>query len=203
MRQQFSIFRSHLDLAHQLWERLLRPGDNAIDATCGNGYDTLKLSELIKSENDEKEGTVFSYDIQKVALEKAKEHTKSSQVKFIHSCHSDLPNPEESMPIRLIVYNLGYLPGGDKSITTMKESTIKSIQKAMSLIAPGGAISITCYPGHAEGAKEETLLQEFVKELPAKEWNCCFHQWLNREQSPSLFFLQKANDLTCPIPQVK
>ena len=56
---------------------------------------------------------------------------------------------------KLIVYNLGYLPGSDKLLTTKTSSTLLSVEKALSLIAPNGAISITCYPGHEEGKKEE------------------------------------------------
>jgi len=96
--------------------------------------------------------------------------------------------------VRLITYNLGYLPGGgDKSLTTKVETTVESVRKALKLIQAGGAISITLYPGHSEGQREETQLLSFIKKLTPLEWNCCHHQWLNRNKSPSLLFIQKCN----------
>ena len=63
-KRHFPIFNSHLNLAHHYWERLLRPGDWAIDATCGNGNDTLKLAQILG------EGGVIGIDIQQEAINK-------------------------------------------------------------------------------------------------------------------------------------
>ena len=98
---------------------------------------------------------------------------------------------ELALEPRLIVYNLGYLPGGDKSLTTVTDITVKSVQKSLQMIPRGGAVSVTCYPGHLEGEKEEKALLEFCKMLNRKEWNVLFHQWINREKSPSLIWIEK------------
>jgi hypothetical protein len=87
------------------------------------------------------------------------------------------------------VYNLGYLPGGKKSITTQTDTTLESVKLSLELLADDGAISITCYPGHEEGAREEKELLAFAETLSSKEWNVCQHKWLNRPRSPSLLWL--------------
>ncbi len=101
------------------------------------------------------------------------------------------PFHAEAKAAKLIIYNLGYLPRGDKTITTKVDTTIASLKSALPLIKPGGAVSVTCYPGHPEGAIEEKEIRLWSKQLPPEIWNICFHRFPNRKQSPSLFLLQK------------
>jgi hypothetical protein len=191
----YPLFYSHLDLAHQYWERVVQTGDKVIDATSGNGYDTLKLAQLALNEQ---EGTVYAMDIQPIAIERTKEYLSSSltsqqytRVCFLVRCHSQFPKEIEPHTIRLIVYNLGYLPGGNKELTTSNSTTLKSLQEAQHLIMPGGVISLTCYSGHSEGSFEKEALLDYVSILPKTEWSCCHHEWMNRRQAPSLLILQK------------
>lgn len=116
-----------------------------------------------------------------------------ARIHWHQGCHSQFP--EEILPhsVRLIVYNLGYLPsGGNKKITTQKSTTLKSLEKALVLLQPGGVISITCYPGHAEGAQEMEEVIAFAAKLPPSEWSCCLHHWLNRNKAPALLLIQKS-----------
>jgi len=187
-KRLFSIFNSHLDLAHQLWRKTLQKGDWAIDATCGNGYDTLYLAENCEG--------VISLDIQGDALQKTKKNLLQNgvnleKIHFFHQNHESFPSLAKKVSIKIIVYNLGYLPGGNKELTTLTASTLKSLQNALKIVLPGGLISITCYPGHAEGFKEEKAILDFCKDLSPHQWSVCFHNWINRLKSPSLFTIQK------------
>lgn len=188
----FPLFRSPLDLAHHFWEKLIQPGDIVIDATCGNGHDTLFLGKL-------KIGKLYSMDIQAKALEATEERLKRElsdeqlkKIALIHGCHSQFPSEIAAGTVRLIVYNLGYLPGGNKTITTHRETTLKSVKEALTLLMPGGLICITCYPGHEEGALEETLLLDFATHLDKELWSASHNRWINRHKSPSLLLLQNA-----------
>lgn len=187
MQAKFPIFNSHLDLAHQYWEKLLLESDWAIDATCGNGHDTLKLSEILKN------GGVIGIDIQPEAIAKTKELLGEHRAHSSLYCqsHATFPLLAEEKQVRLIVYNLGYLPGGNKTITTMAETTLASIRAAAKLIISGGAICITCYPGHAEGEREQQLLLQEFSRWPSDIWNICHHTFPHRPFAPSLFFIQK------------
>jgi len=192
------LFNKHLDLSKQYFERLLKPGDIVIDATCGNGHDSLFLASLILNKD---RGFLYTCDIQEEALTSAKNnfHGKIApqlmqRIQFLHICHSQFPEEIKPQSVKLIVYNLGYLPGGDKNLTTKTDTTLKSITQALELITPGGAISITCYPGHQEGAIEEHAILELASHLNKNVWNCCFHRFVNRPKSPSLLLLQKAKN---------
>ena len=171
--------KPHLDQAHLYWKNLLKPSDLVIDATCGNGKDSLRLAELVP------EGHVYALDIQEIALQKAKELIPYSNISYLHQSHIDLPSGE----FKLVVYNLGYLPGGNKDLTTLTSTTLESLEKASQLIVVGGAVCITCYPGHPEGAREEAAVRGWVEGLDSKKWLIIPHFW--REKSPSLFYLIK------------
>ena len=195
MRPLFPLFQSHLDKAHSYWEKIVQPGDHVIDATCGNGHDTLKLCHLALSQAG---GSVYGFDNQKqavVATQKLLETLPPAmQQKCVieHRCHSTFPENFKMESFKLIVYNLGYLPGGDKVMTTQSSTTIQSLLRAQDLLMHGGVLSVTCYPGHPEGAIEEKTLIEFAQSLSPKEWSCCHHQWVNRCLAPSLLLIQKA-----------
>jgi hypothetical protein len=197
MKTSNTPIASHITLAHHYWATLLSPGDTVIDATCGNGHDTLALAKLVLKEGD---GLLFGYDIQENAiaqthlrLEKELPESIMKRVILLNASHETFTFPGESLPpIRLIVYNLGYLPGDNKDITTMTSTTLTSIQHAMEVLAVDGHISITCYPGHDEGSKEFLAMMEFVSKLPKESWACCHHQWVNKhDTAPSLLVLQK------------
>lgn len=196
MRSNFALFQSHLDLAHSYWQKIIKPGDIAIDATCGNGQDTLLLCKLALSHSA---GHVYAIDIQPQAITLTQAFLTQnlpssllSQVIYHQGCHSVFPTEIQPESVGLIAYNLGYLPGNDKNLTTMTETTLKSLNQALTFIKPGGAISITCYPGHVEGSHEQEAISDFAKNLLPVDWSCCHHVWLNRKKSPSLILLQKA-----------
>jgi SAM-dependent methyltransferase len=182
---------NHLKVAHLYWKEILKPGDWAIDATCGTGQDTLYLAKLGGA-------GVISLDIQEEALRRAKKlledelaQVELAKVHLMLHSHATFPKLASEQRVKLVVYNLGYLPGGDKSLTTKPPSTLESIRQAAELIASGGALSITFYVGHPTGQEEFDLIAPLLAALPFSEWNICQHCWVNRPSSPILFLLQK------------
>ena len=170
--------KPHLDLAFEYWKTCLLPGDTVIDATCGNGKDTLRLASLVP------QGKVLALDIQEDAIIKAKKLTAAySNVFFFLQSHASFP---PSGPIKLVVYNLGYLPFGNKSLTTMTATTLQSLEMAL---LKAQAISITCYPGHPEGLVEKEAVFAWAKTLAPNVWKVFFHEW--KETSPCLVFVKK------------
>lgn len=203
MNRLFPLHQSHLDLAHQLWKTLASPGDFVIDATCGNGQDTLKLANIVLTEL---EGFLWAFDILPESIDTTRKRLEShlplklaERIVFKNSCHSQLTPLPCALPLKLVVYNLGYRPGGDKTQTTRSETTLQSVITAETLLSAGGAITITCYSGHPAGAKEEEALLKHASELDPKLWNCCHHRWINRKCAPSLLLLQK-NLYDCNVP---
>lgn len=166
-----------------------------IDATCGNGNDTLVLSQFVLQKSG---GRVWAFDKQQQAIEKTSAllaaHLSSEQlarVSLIRGCHSRLIEEIPPQSIQHIVYNLGYLPGGNKAITTKTETTLQSLTNALGLLKPGGSLSVTCYPGHREGKEEQEAVLRFFSSLSNGMWTICRHTWVNRPRAPSLFLLQK------------
>jgi len=192
MRPTYPLFQSHLDLAHDYWRRLVTSSDIVVDATCGNGYDSAFLLTLQPTK-------LIVFDIQDIALHATKKRidtiSHASTVTYHQMCHSKIDEVAARESVKLIVYNLGYLPGGNKTITTMTSTTLESIQSAIHCVQQGGAICITCYPGHPEGAEEEQALLEFCKTLSSEKWNVSYHAHINRTRAPTLIFLQK----TCTV----
>lgn len=179
------------DFAHLIWRALVSPGDTVIDATVGNGHDTLFLAKLLNGQ-----GHLFAYDIQKKALENTKELIKKElsgeiqkPIELILGSHECF----KSCQAKLIVYNLGYLPGSDKLITTLAPSTIRSAETALTLLCPGGTICFTCYIGHLEGKEEFESLFNWSKELSTKDYSVSHHSWLNRKAAPSLLLISRNN----------
>ena len=177
----YELNSSHLSFAHQSWKSHLSPDDLALDATCGNGHDTLFLAQQLP------QGTVIGFDIQEEALEQTRRRTQGmSNVTLYHCCHSEIPHLILPQKPRLIVYNLGYLPGGDKTVTTKTETTLHSLKGSLEILAEDGTLSVTCYPGHEEGAREEAAVVEWAQGL-----NCSvgWYRTLKRREAPSFLWI--------------
>ncbi len=132
-------------VAHRWISEVLKSGYTVIDATLGNGKDTLFLAPLVKE--------VIAFDIQEEAISRSRDLLKDfSNIRYVHASHADMD--EYVSHADLVVFNLGYLPDGDESVTTKTESTMIAIQKALDLVSIGQYVFVTFYTGHKEGMKE-------------------------------------------------
>ena len=180
----------HTHLAHLIWKDFLRPGMTVIDATSGSGHDTLFLAKCVLTPNS---GWVHAFDIQSEALQKTRQNlelnlaqTLKPRITLHETSHETFP---QNLTPSLIVYNLGYLPGGDHSKTTLAETTLTSCINALTILAPKGLLSITTYPGHPEGHKEKSLLFDWLATLTTHP--IFHHTPLNRPNQPSLITIRK------------
>lgn len=173
---------------HLLLKAFLQPDDVCIDATCGNGFDTLFLAQLVTR------GKVYALDIQELALARTKEKLLKEnlleRVELIHGSHETFPAHIPEGSIKAIVYNLGYLPGSDKKVVTQKESTLTSLNNALKLIHHEGALFIMLYVGHREGAEEAEHLIEWAKKLPSHKYQVQHMHLLNKNLAPELMVIQ-------------
>ena len=176
---------------HQLIKEVFPKLDYAIDATCGNGHDTLFLASLCSEK-----GQVISFDIQECAIQTAKNRIKenglNNKVTFLCTSHENMQQ-YVTEPAQVIMFNLGYLPNADKSITTLTNSTINALNTACELLAPNSLLSILCYPGHKEGKIETEHVKEWIRQLDEKRFTNKSHQsTVPKESSPVLFIVQKS-----------
>lgn len=158
-------------------------GDTAIDATAGNGNDTLKLCRAV-GEN----GFVFSFDIQREAIAQTQKlilENGYSNTKLILDSHSNM-DKYISSPVKCVIFNLGYLPGGDHSMHTKGETTIEAIKKALNLICDDGFIAIMIYYGKNSGTDEKEAVMQFLKTLDHKKYTVTVHDFFNRPNNPPI-----------------
>ncbi|MBC1594322.1 class I SAM-dependent methyltransferase [Listeria seeligeri] len=182
--------RAVLPFAHDTLRKVVRPGDYVVDATCGNGHDTLLLAELVGVN-----GHVLGFDIQQVAIAATKTRLEnaavSSQVELICASHATIPE-YATTPVRAAIFNLGYLPGGDKKITTTADSTILSIQHLMELLEVGGVIILVIYHGHPEGKQEKQAVVRFCETISQQEFHVLSYQFINQQNdAPFVIVIEK------------
>ena len=185
------LLRGPVPLSHLFIHRFVTHGDHVVDATCGNGHDTLLLAGLVG-----KIGRVWAFDIQKNAIEatagRLAEAKNLDSVVLVHAGHETMAE-HCSGPVKAVVFNLGYLPGGDRTVITRPELTLAGLEQSLEILELGGVVIITLYPGHAGGQQESTNLESRLAQLPPAG----FHVWRMGQinvpaTAPYLILVQKA-----------
>ena len=185
---------SLLNTAHNFIKKVLHPGDIAIDATIGNGHDTLFLVEQVYPS-----GLVFGFDIQQIAIESTKEKIKQTNypncLALIHASHSEM---YKTIPthyhgnIKAIMFNLGYLPGGDKTIITSTDATITALNSSCHLLSSNGIITIIAYPGHSGGDLETIQVTNWCDQLDINQFEVqVIYSSTDNQSAPRLFVIHK------------
>jgi len=184
---------SAVTIAHELAKKIVRPGDTVVDATAGNGNDTIYLAQLVGPS-----GLVFSFDIQAEAILATRDKlvlaNLESRVKLIQDGHENL-DKYLSKPIKLIIFNLGYLPGGDKCIITKPATTLAALKKSLSFLESEGLVLFTVYTGHPGGQEEWESIQAYIGQLPKEQYDVVLCTYLNRNvHHPFTIMIQKLNN---------
>lgn len=181
--------KNALKLSHEYLKANISQGDTVVDATAGRGRDTLLLS-LLTGEN----GKVFAFDIQKEAIDSTqellKEHNRSN-VALIHDSHHHLASYVQSA--KCVVFNLGFLPGGDHSIYSRSDTSIQAIDAALKIIPSDGFVSICSYYGGDTGFEEKDNLLAYLENLDQKAYTVMLHSFHNRKGCPPLFIIIEKN----------
>lgn len=177
-----------LELHKQFILNHLREGDTAVDFTMGNGYDTAFLSKTVGES-----GHVYSFDIQQMALDSTAENLKKAgcpeNYTLIKDSHHKVLDYVKG-PIKAGMFNLGYLPGGDKRITTMRETTMPAIEAAISLLGTDSVLNVAVYPGHEEGDAEGKMICEYLERLDRRKICATKIKILNSPTSPYFIVIE-------------
>ena len=179
-------------LAREVILRAVEPGDTVVDATMGNGHDTQMLCETVGPE-----GRVYAFDVQAQAVEgtrkRLREQGLDSRAELILSGHEHMAEYVKG-PVKAVMFNLGWLPGGDHEVTTRWETTRTAVESALDRLAPMGVLVICAYPGHAEGEREKQELTAFLGGLDNRRYNVLHQRFLNAGPgAPECFVIQKQN----------
>ena len=181
--------KNALKLSHTLFKERIKEGDIAVDATAGRGRDTLLLSELVGDT-----GHVYAFDIQEDAIRSTKEllttHNRTNVSLFCESHHK---MAEFVKRANAVVFNFGFLPGGDHEIYSQADTSIRAIEAALSILTEDGVISICSYYGGDTGFEERDALLSYLKDLDSKQYTVMLHSFHNRKNCPPLFIVIEKN----------
>lgn len=186
VKMGFKYFINTVNLAKKVMYYYVKNGDTVIDCTVGNGNDTIFLAKLVGEK-----GKVYGFDIQSIALKITKEKLLKEEldkrVTLINDGHENI-DKYILKRVDFVIYNLGYLPGGDKRIKTEIDSTLESIKKSLYLLRENGLLLITCYTGHEGGLEEKEGVKDFLKGLNQKEYSVLKFNFLNQKNNPPILF---------------
>ena len=167
-----------IPFAHSLLRAHIREGDCVMDGTAGNGHDTLLLAQCVGEA-----GRVFAFDIQAAAIEATRarlaEYGLLPRVTLIQDGHQHAAQYIRP-PLRAAVFNFGYLPHGDKNITTLSETSVAAVQAALDLLDKGGLLIAVVYHGHEAGKAEKAALLDYFAALPARRFRVLRYGHVNR-----------------------
>lgn len=178
------LLKNSLHISHEMVSKVVQAGDMVVDATMGNGNDTLFLAKLVGDT-----GKVYAFDIQTLAIENTKKRLEEAGVahraELVMAGHQNL---DQYVPkgIRAVMFNLGYLPKGDHSIGTRAESTIEAIEKSLALLCKEGIIMIVIYYGGDSGFEEKNTVMEYFKGLDCKKYSVLVQDFVNQVNCPPI-----------------
>lgn len=163
----------------------VKEGAFCIDATMGNGHDTLYLCELAGEQ-----GHVLAFDIQEQAIAHTRERLEKNlpyrNYELILDSHSHMEQYAAAGSADCIVFNLGYLPAGDHSIATKPESTIEALRQSLALLKPGGLISLCIYSGGDSGFAEKDAVLAYLRNLDSRKYLVLVTEYYNRPNNPPI-----------------
>lgn len=187
-----------IQVSHCLIKEALNTAELIIDATAGNGHDTLFLAQ-----NCRNSAKIYAFDIQKEALEKAHDllqdnkgslNIPTDKIEYIQASHSEIDSYINDK-IDLAIFNLGYLPGGNHTLTTKEDTTLKAIDICLAKLKVNGYLSIVMYPGHEEGLREYQAIQNFVESLNKTVFTVGWYKMVNHNiKAPTLCWIEKVGE---------
>lgn len=182
---------SFLDFSASILRQALRPGDLAVDATLGNGRDAVWLAESVGPT-----GTVFCFDIQEVAMRRARERLSAAglleRVQIFQAGHERLAEhlpPESQGRVRAATFNLGFLPGSDRRVITRPETTLAALTSLLPFMASGGIVSIAVYTGHPGGQAEGEAIAAWSEALAPTTWRAVRYEQVNKPVNREVLYL--------------
>ncbi|WP_042164199.1 class I SAM-dependent methyltransferase [Paenibacillus gorillae] len=189
-------FLSVLSMAHKWIGERTSSGDIVIDATAGGGVDTLALASLVGSG-----GTVYAFDIQQEALDRTQERLAALEpegrlprLRLLLQSHAEMAaavDDDAHGKVAAVMFNLGYLPGGDESVITQPETTINALDAALSLLRPGGIVTCVLYPGHPGGELEAAAVEAWASQLPGSLAAAVVYRQPQRTTAPYLVAVER------------
>lgn len=180
------------EIAQTILRDSIHEGDTVIDATAGNGHDTVFLAECVGAS-----GRVLAFDVQETAIRSARSRVQKTdladRVEFHQSSHARMADHAAADSAAAVMFNLGYLPGEDHEQTTETSETLTGLAVAAGLLKAGGILAVVCYPGHPAGASEAVAAEAWMTAQTTIGWRVAKYQMLGTlKPAPFLLVSRKA-----------
>lgn len=174
-------------------DKIVNTGDTVIDATMGNGYDTLYLAKLVGNA-----GKVYAFDVQEEALKSTKKKVERDNlqcyVELILDGHENMDKYVKE-EVSCVLFNLGYLPRAKHNIITKPETTLQALEKSLNLLKPNGVISVAIYTGHEGGMDEKNEVCQYLNNLDQNYYNVLHMNFPNQVNNPpELILVEKKGE---------
>lgn len=173
-----------VDIAHDFLEPILNEESIAVDFTCGQGFDTLFLAKHSRK--------TFAFDIQEKAIQQTKtrcEEAGIGNVEVILDSHINIKQYIKHFHVG--IFNCGYLPHGEKNVTTHGEEVLRAIHESLDVIEKDGRIVVVLYPGFENGKQESCMIENETRKLSSKYYDVMKFQLTNRNEAPYLIIIDK------------
>ncbi len=187
--------KNALQYSHELLSHLINkyPQGTFIDATLGNGNDIHYILN-----HPQFDGFVYGFDIQDIAIESTLHKLQAFQSRYqlIKDSHENIATLLKETPeFHGAIFNLGYLPKGDHSITTCAASTMSAIQAIEQKLVIGGQIILVIYSGHSQGQNEKDHLLKTLSKWPQNNFQIVSYSFINQiNEPPMLLVIEKIKD---------
>lgn len=184
-------FRSARFWAAELIEPALRDGARAVDATMGNGQDTLWLCRRVGEA-----GRVYAFDVQPEAVARTRQRLEDAGVAQraeLHCLGHERMAEVVPGPVDAVMFNLGWLPGAAHAVTTRTETTLLAVNAALGLLKPDGLLTVCVYPGHPEGTRELEALTHWAETLDPRRFDALLRRYMNQPNDPPQLIAVKRN----------
>jgi len=188
MKREIIMLQNALQFSHTLLKEVLTDYDHVVDATMGNGNDTLFLAQAVQPN-----GKAYAFDVQKQALLKTQQRLIDNQLiehtELIQDGHEHIENYlTEDEVIKAAIFNLGYLPKSDKTLITLPATTRQALDTLLKHLSDKGRIVLVSYYGHTGGKEELTMLDHYCQNLPQEQYNILRYQFINQKNAPPILF---------------
>ncbi len=182
------MLKNAVELSHFYLKQFVKDGSFVVDATCGNGGDTVFLAELVG-----KNGLVFGFDIQQDAINNTKTRLENAdlvdRVQLFLDGHENMEEYLTGRTVDAFVFNLGYLPKGDHTLHTKSDTTILAIQTAVKHLKKEGIIAVSIYHGGDSGYEERDSVLSYLETLDKHAYNVIIHHYSNKPNDPPILAL--------------
>jgi predicted methyltransferase len=174
-----------LPFTRSILEQVIQEGDTVVDATMGNGLDTLFLASRVGPT-----GTVLAYDVQEEAIIRTRQRLEQEgcleQARLLLKGHQTIAEELEQLTssISAAMFNLGYRPGGDKEIVTEPATTIQALHALRRSLKRNGIITLVIYSGHDEGKVEKDAILQEIRSWDQNDYQILQYQFINQNNDP-------------------